>query len=60
MRDAYGSASTAVIGQANTTASDVAAAYQDAKTGNQRTIVIGGLIIAALAVTMPFLLKEAA
>lgn len=58
-QDAYSSAATAVANQANTTASDVAAAYQDAKTGNQRTVVIGGLIVAALAVTMPFLLKEA-
>lgn len=57
VKDAYNSASQAVIGQANTTASDVTAAYQDAKTGNQRVIVIGALVVVGLVAIMPFLLK---
>ena len=54
-RAAYSDATS----QANTTASDVAAAYQDAKTGNQRVIVIGALVVVGLVVAMPFLAKAA-
>lgn len=36
----------------------VATAYQDTKTGNQRTLMIGAFIVAALAVSMPFVAKE--
>lgn len=39
--------------------SEVSAAYQDAKTGNQRTIVIGALVVVGLVVLAP-VLREAA
>ena len=37
----------------------VVAAYQDAKTGNQKTMLLGVLVVAGLAVAMPFLAREA-
>jgi hypothetical protein len=37
----------------------VVSAYQDAKTGNQKTMLLGVLVVAGLAVAMPFLAREA-
>jgi hypothetical protein len=37
----------------------VVSAYQDAKTGNQKQMMLGVLIVAAIAVAMPFLAREA-
>jgi hypothetical protein len=37
----------------------VVSAYQDAKTGNQKTMMVGVLLVAAIAVAMPFLAREA-
>jgi hypothetical protein len=37
----------------------VVSAYQDAKTGNQKTMLLGVLVVAGIAVAMPFLAKEA-
>ncbi|CAN0621106.1 conserved protein of unknown function [Burkholderia multivorans] len=69
-RAAYADAANAAIQAAQSSASQaagaysaassqVATAYQDAKTGNQRALVIGVLVVAALAVAAPMLAKEA-
>ncbi|AIV50294.1 hypothetical protein X994_863 [Burkholderia pseudomallei] len=69
VRQAYADAASAAISAARSAANDsasayssaaqqVTTAYQDAKTGNQRTIMIGAFIVAALAVSMPFLARE--
>ncbi|UTV53237.1 hypothetical protein [Burkholderia arboris] len=59
-RQAYADAASAAISAAQQASGQVASAYQDAKTGNQRTLMIGALVVVGLAVTMPFLMREAA
>ena len=56
----FSSATSQVAGAYKDANSAITAAYQDTKTGNQRTLMIGALIVVALAVSMPFLAKEAA
>lgn len=53
-KDASSQVATA-YGDAN---SSIAAAYQDTQTSNVRTLMIGALIVAALAVSMPLIAKE--
>ncbi|MBN3734643.1 hypothetical protein [Burkholderia sp. Tr-20390] len=56
----FSAATSQVAGAYQNANSAITAAYQDTKTGNQRTLMIGALIVVALAVSMPFLAKEAA
>jgi hypothetical protein len=62
-RQAYADATNQAISAAQTSAqntvSAVTSAYQDAKTGDQKTLLIGALVVCGLAVSMPFLLREA-
>jgi hypothetical protein len=43
----------------HTATDQISAAYQDTKTSNVRTLMIGALVVVGLAVSMPFLAKEA-
>lgn len=56
---AFSSALGSVQGAYSSATAAQASAYQDAKTGNQRVLMIGALIVVALAVSMPYLAKEA-
>ncbi|ELW9447687.1 hypothetical protein QZM43_09750 [Burkholderia orbicola] len=68
-RAAYADAADAAIAAAKSASQQVATAYgdansaistayQDTKTSNVRTLMIGALIVAALAVSMPLIVKE--
>jgi hypothetical protein len=59
-RQAYENATQQVQTAYSDANNAVAAAYQDAKTGNQKTLMVGAMIVAALAVSMPFMMREAA
>ncbi len=54
---AYADATQQVQAAYSNSESAVTAAYQDAKTGNQRTIVIGALIVVGLVAAAPLLSK---
>lgn len=57
---AYGSASQQVASAYGNASQEVSTAYQDAKTGDQRTLMIGLMVVAGLAIMGPFLAKAAA
>ncbi|MCA8115675.1 MULTISPECIES: hypothetical protein [Burkholderia] len=68
-RQAYADAASAAISAAQQASGQVASAYgaangaistayQDTQTSNVRTLMIGALIVAALAVSMPLIVKE--
>jgi hypothetical protein len=51
-------AATQIQGAYSAASDQVAAAYQDTKTSNVRTLMIGALVVAAIAVAAPMLAKE--
>ncbi|WP_321797124.1 hypothetical protein [Burkholderia sp. BCC1988] len=56
--NAYGTATTDVMNAYGDANGAISAAYQDTQTSNVRTLMIGALIVAALAVSMPLIAKE--
>ncbi|MFJ1251907.1 hypothetical protein [Cupriavidus sp. CuC1] len=57
--DAYRGASSGEAAAYQSASNSVAAAYQDSKTGNQRVIVIGALVVVGIVALAPLLKKAA-
>ncbi|PMS38458.1 hypothetical protein [Trinickia symbiotica] len=55
---AYTNATSMIASAYQDASSQVSAAYQDTKTSNVRTLMIGALIVAAIAVSAPLIAKE--